>query len=145
MKKGILLLLLLAVFLCLLKIEHVKAASESAEENNIYDTLEEKVKSDWYSELDRIQNKENTIEIKGNLMEKIIYSIVNVFYKNIKIIKVSSLLIGLVSFVVGGLIAFLSNLNKSLRRFAISRLMIGIPIILFIFVYGISILIGMFK
>lgn len=145
MKKGILLLLLLAVFLCLLKIEHVKAASEPAEENNIYDTLEEKVKSDWYSELDRIQNKENTIEIKGNLMEKIIYSIVNVFYKNIKIIKVSSLLIGLVSFVVGGLIAFLSNLNKSLRRFAISRLMIGIPIILFIFVYGISILIGMFK
>lgn len=144
MKKVV---LFLSVFMIIfaIGITKAKAASETAEEeNNLYDTLEEKVKSDWYSELDRIQNKEDIIEIKGNLMERIMRSIVNVFYKNMKIIKVSSLLTGLVSFVLGGLIAFLSNLNKGLRRFAISRLMIGIPIILFIFVYGISILIGMF-
>lgn len=144
MKKVV---LFLSVFMIIfaIGITKAKAASETEEENNLYDTLEEKVKSDWYSELDRIQNKEDTIEIKGNLMERIMRSIVNVFYKNMKIIKVSSLLTGLVSFVLGGLIAFLSNLNKGLRRFAISRLMIGIPIILFIFVYGISILIGMFQ
>lgn len=145
MKKVILFLSVLMIIFAI-GITEAKAASESAEEeNNLYDTLEEKVKSDWYSELDRIQNKEDTIEIKGNLMERIMRSIVNVFYKNMKIIKVSSLLAGLVSFVLGGLIAFLSSLNKGLRRFAISRLMIGIPIMLFIFVYGISILIGMFQ
>lgn len=121
----------------------IAAQKQLDSEDSAYDHLVNRVQNDWYEEMDKLQTKETTIEIKGNLTERLIRSVVNTFSQNITIIKVASLIAGIFCFVLGGFVAALSKLNKGLRRFAIGCLMITIPLLLCIFVFGLSIVINL--
>lgn len=128
--------------------ERVPQGSEEVEANNtdqVYHNLKNKVKNNWDKEMEKLKNDESTIEIKGDLPERLLRSIINTFYINMKIIKTTALFIGLLSFTIGGIITIATKLNKGLRRFAVGFLMIMLPAILFIFVFGLSILIGTLK
>jgi len=79
------------------------------------------------------------------LSERLLRGIANGFYKHLVGIKAWSLFIGLISIVIGIFIAATAKLNKKLKRFAISFFIITIPVLLFIFVFGMTKLISIFK
>lgn len=118
--------------------------SEAEQENNIYDSLDEKIKNNFYEGLDNTKEQERTIDISGNLPERLIRSIANGFYKNLDSIKAGSLFAGTLSFLGGFIIFKTVQLNKRLKRYAISVFMITIPVALFIFVFAISLFIDIF-
>lgn len=116
---------------------------QGVQENDIYDSLKHSIRENWDHGLENLETKEE-IEIKGPFSERILRSIANVFYQHLVSIKAWSLLIGLVSFVIGIFIAVTAKLNKKLRRFAITVLVVTVPVLLLIFTFGITKLISMF-
>lgn len=136
-------ILIFVCFLMLLMPMEVRA-SEEEQGNDIYDSLNEKVKNDFYESLDDVENQTKPIEISGNLLERIMRSIANEFYKNLDSIKAGSLLAGALSFLGGFIVFRIVKLNNGLRRYAISVFMITIPVVLFIFVFAISLFIDIF-
>lgn len=131
--------------LLLLLLTPIKAqANEEGQENDIYDSLEEKIRNNFYEGLDDTKEQEKSIDISGNLPERAIRSIANGFYKNLNSIKAGSLFAGTLSFLGGFIIFKTVKLNKGLRRYAISVFMVTIPVALFIFVFAISLFIDFF-
>lgn len=116
---------------------------EKVESNKIYDSLSDSIRNRWDNGLEQLETTDE-IEIKGSFSERIIRSITNTFYKHLVSIKAWSLLIGILSMIIGGFITATAKLNKKLKRFAISFFVITIPILLVIFVFGITKLISMF-
>lgn len=113
------------------------------EKNDVYDSLQENIKESWNSGFEELE-KTTEIENKGPFMERILRNIANVFYRNMVGIKGWSLLIGLISMVVGIFISVTAKLNKKLRKFAISFLIITIPCLLIVFVFGIAKFVSIF-
>lgn len=113
------------------------------EENDVYDSLQESIKESWNNGFEELETTEE-IEVEGPLMERLLRNVANIFYKNMVGIKGWSLLIGLISVVVGIFIAVTAKLNKKLRRFAISFLIITVPSLLIVFVFGIAKFVSIF-
>lgn len=114
-----------------------------AKENDIYDSLRESIHNTWDDGMEGLEDVEE-IKIKGNLAERIIRSIANTLYKNLASIKAWSIVIGGISFILGIFTAFTAKLNKKLKRFAISFLVVTLPLLLTIFVFGATKLISIF-
>jgi len=118
-------------------------AHDSEEENHVYDALQESIRKNWDEGFEQLETQDE-IEIKGPLPERVLRSIANVFYRHLVGIKAWSLFIGVISLIVGIFIAATAKLNKKLRRFALSLFVAAIPILLIIFVFGITKLVSMF-
>lgn len=120
------------------------AKEKDAEENDIYDSLQESIHKNWEDGFADLETTDE-IEIKGPLSERLLRGIANAFYKHLVGIKAWSLFIGLISIIIGIFVAVTAKLNKKLKRFAISFFIITIPVLLFIFVFGMTKLISIFK
>lgn len=122
---------------------NAEMTEQEEEQDDIYDSLRDSIRKNWE---DGFANLETTdeIEIKGPLTERILRSIANVFYKHLVSIKAWSLLIGVISLIMGIFIAATAKLNKKLRRFSITLFIVTIPVLLIIFTFGITKLISMF-
>lgn len=116
---------------------------EAGEHNDVYDQLRVSIQNEWDRGFEQLEENEE-IEVKGPLSERIVRGIANAFYKNLTAIKAGSLIIGIISLVLGAFIAIAAKLNKKVRKFAIGGLMITIPIFLFIFVFGVTKLVSIF-
>ena len=146
--KGILNMVCMVLYIlatCSFMSETVLAAEVQAseEENDVYDTLQESIRENWDEGFERLETQDE-IEIKGPLTERVLRSIANVFYRHLVSIKAWSLFIGIISLIVGVFVAATAKLNKKLRRFAISLFVTAIPVLLIIFVFGITKLVSMF-
>lgn len=117
---------------------------ENEQENSIYDALKERIQDSWESGMENLEEV-NPIEISGNFAERILRTIAAACYSNLKSIKAGALLIGLVSFVLGAVIALLATKDKKMRKTAISVGMMAVPAILLIIVFGISWFISIFR
>lgn len=117
---------------------------ENEQENSIYDALKERIQDSWDSGIENLEEV-NPIEISGNFVERILRTIAAACYGNLKSIKAGALLIGLVSFVLGAVIALLATKDKKMRKTAISIGMMAVPVILLITVFGISWFISIFR
>ena len=117
---------------------------ESEQKNSIYDALKERIQDSWESGMENLEEV-NPIEISGNFAERILRTIAAACYSNLKSIKAGALLIGLVSFVLGAVIALLATKDKKMRKTAISIGMMAVPAILLIIVFGISWFISIFR
>lgn len=139
MKKFVMCVFLMA----LLIIATNQTIFAAEEENDIYDSLQESIKDSWDNGFKDLETTEE-IEADGPFMERLLRSIANAFYKNMVGIKGWSILIGLISIVVGIFIAVTAKLNKKLRRFAITFLIITVPSLLIVFVFGIAKFVSIF-
>lgn len=117
---------------------------ENEQENSIYDALKERIQDSWDSGMENLEEA-NPIEISGNFAERILRTIAAACYSNLKSIKAGALLTGLVSFVLGTVIALLATKDKKMRKTAISVGMAAVPAILLIIVFGISWFISIFR
>ncbi len=117
---------------------------EGEQENPVYDTLKERIQESWDSGMENLEEV-NPIEITGNFTERILRTIAAACYSNLKSIKAGALLIGLVSFVLGAVVALLATKDKKMRKMAISGGMVAVPATLFIIVFGISWFISIFR
>ena|GEM_PF-3165543 len=129
--------------LSLMPVHIAYAESDQEQKQDIYDSLQDSIRNNWKNGMESLETTEE-IEIKGPLMERILRSIANVFYKNLMSIKAWSLFIGLISLISGVFITVTAKLNKKLKRFAISLFVITIPVLLIVFVFGITKLVSMF-
>lgn len=109
--------------------------------NDIYDSLQNSIRENWDNGFEDLETTEE-IEIKGPISERILRRIANTLYQHLVSIKAWSLFIGLISFVTGIFIAVTTKLNKKLKRFAITVLIVTIPMLLIVFVFGITKLIS---
>ena len=119
-------------------------ASQEQQDNKIYESLDEKIKNNFYEGLESVEEQAKSIEISGNLLERIVRTIANSLYKNLDEIKAGCLLIGVLSFLGGFIIFKTVKLNKGMKRYALSVFMITIPLTLFIFVFATARLIDIF-
>lgn len=117
---------------------------EVEQENSVYDVLKERIQDSWESGMENV-GEVNPIEISGNFAERLLRTIAAACYSNLKSIKAGALLIGLVSFVLGAVIALLAVRDKKMRKTAISAGMMAVPVILLIIVFGISWFISIFR
>lgn len=117
---------------------------ENEQENSIYDALKERIQDSWESGMENLEEVD-PIVISGNFAERILRTIAAACYSNLKSIKAGALLIGLVSFVLGVVIALLATKDKKMRKTAISVGMMAVPAILLIIVFGISWFISIFR
>lgn len=117
---------------------------ENEQKNSIYDALKERIQDFWESGMENLEEV-NPIEISGNFAERILRTIAAACYSNLKSIKAGALLIGLVSFVLGAVIALLATKDKKMRKTAISVGMMAVPAILLIIVFGSSWFISIFR
>ena len=118
-------------------------AADKARQEDVYDSLQESIEKNWTDGFEHLEATDE-IEVKGPLMERILRSIANVFYRHLVGIKGWSLFIGVISLVVGVFIAVTAKLNKKLRRFAITFFVVTVPLLLIIFTFGITKLISIF-
>lgn len=137
-------IVLLLVLLHFTVVSAFSMQAYAAEENKVYDSLSDRMKEQWHQGLDDIEQQES-IPIEGNITERIIRSITNVFYQNLRSIKAWAVFIGIVSITVGIFVSATAKLNKKLRRFAIKVGIITIPLLLLFSVFGITKLISIFK
>ena len=140
MRKKIRYLLFMFCIILILLPQTAYAKEKDAEENDIYDSLQESIHKNWEDGFADLEATDE-IEIKGPLSERLLRGIANGFYKHLVGIKAWSLFIGLISIIIGIFIAATAKLNKKLKRFFI----ITIPVLLFIFVFGMTKLISIFK
>ena len=112
-------------------------AADKARQEDVYDSLQESIEKNWTDGFEHLEATDE-IEVKGPLMERILRSIANVFYRHLVGIKGWSLFIGVISLVVGVFIAVTAKLNKKLRRFAITFFVVTVPLLLIIFTFGIT-------
>ncbi|MCH5249984.1 MAG: hypothetical protein J1E98_08625 [Lachnospiraceae bacterium] len=124
--------------------EETYIQEETEQENSIYDSLKERIQDSWDSGIESLEEVK-TIEITGNFAERILRTIAVVCYINLKSIKAGALLVGLVSFVLGAVVALLATKDKKMRKTAISVGMMAVPAILFTIVFGISWFISIFR
>ena len=82
------------------------------------------------------------IEVTGNFMERILRSMADSLMRNLRSIKAGALLIGAVSFVLGGTAA---RKDKKIRKKAVGICMAAIPGLLVILVFGLSWFVSMFR
>nr|WP_300850848.1 hypothetical protein [uncultured Acetatifactor sp.] len=118
-------------------------AADKARQEDVYDSLQESIEKNWTDGFEHLEATDE-IEVKGPLMERILRSIANVFYRHLVGIKGWSLFIGVISLVVGVFIAVTAKLNKKLRRFAITFFVVTVPLLLIIFTFGITKLVSIF-
>lgn len=121
----------------------VYAADNEDKQGDIYDSLQDSIEKNWIDGFEHLETADE-IEVKGPLMERILRSIANVFYRHLVSIKAWSLFIGVISLVLGIFIAVTAKLNKKLRRFAITCFVVTVPLLLIIFTFGITKLISIF-
>lgn len=117
---------------------------QEMEENYIYDKLKERMESTWEKGLEQIEEAA-PIEITGNLAERVLRIIASVLFQNLKSIKAGALLIGVVSFLFGGVALLLARKDKKIQRYAIRICMVAIPGLLLILVFGISGFVSIFR
>lgn len=117
---------------------------ENEQENSIYDKLKERIQDSWDNGMENLEQV-NPIEISGNFTERILRTIAAACYRNLKSIKAGALLTGLVSFVLGAVVALLAAKDKKMRKSAVSIGMVAVPAILLITVFGISWFISIFR
>ena len=118
-------------------------AADKARQEDVYDSLQDSIEKNWTDGFEHLEATDE-IEVKGPLMERILRSIANVFYRHLVGIKGWSLFIGVISFLVGVFIAVTAKLNKKLRRFAITFFVVTVPLLLIIFTFGITKLVSIF-
>ena len=118
-------------------------AADKARQEDVYESLQESIEKNWTDGFEHLEATDE-IEVKGPLMERILRSIANVFYRHLVGIKGWSLFIGVISLVVGVFIAVSAKLNKKLRRFAITFFVVTVPLLLIIFTFGITKLVSIF-
>lgn len=118
-------------------------AADKAGQEDVYDSLQESIEKNWTDGFEHLEATDE-IEVKGPLMERILRSIANVFYRHLVGIKGWSLFIGVISLVVGVFTAVTAKLNKKLRRFAITFFVVTVPLLLIIFTFGITKLVSIF-
>lgn len=126
------------------KADELQDTTKTEEKNTVYDALKEKIQESWDKGMSNIEECD-PINITGNFIERTLRMIAAICYKNIKSIKAGSLLIGLVSFLMGSILAILSKSDKKMRKKAIGIGMAAIPAILLLFVFGISWYISIFR
>ena len=78
-------------------------------------------------------------------MERILRSMADSLMRNLRSIKAGALLIGAVSFVLGGTAALLARKDKKIRKKAVGICMAAIPGLLVILVFGLSWFVSMFR
>lgn len=133
------------ILFLLLLIPAEARADQGQPPDEIYDSLNEKIKNNFYEGLESVEGQtDSPIEISGDLPERIVRSLADILYRNLDEIKAYSLILGTLSF-TGGLVVFKAvRLDKGMRRYALSVFVITIPLSLFLFVIGISIFIDIF-
>lgn len=112
-------------------------------EATLYDSLKERVETVWDQGMDQLENVE-PIEITGNLAERILRSIAVALFQNLRSIKAGALLVGVVSFVMGGAAALLARKDKKVQKNAIGICMAAIPGLLIVLVFGLSWFVSIF-
>lgn len=142
---GLLGLLLAAgLALCSSYVVHAEEIPQETGETTIYDSLKERMESAWDQGMDQLEDVE-PIEITGNLAERILRSIAAALFRNLKSIKAGALLVGVVSFVLGGAAALLARKDKKIQKKAIGICMAAIPGLLIVLVFGISWFVSIFR
>lgn len=136
--------LMYAVFLHFFSIRVcAEEIAEEQEENSIYDSLKDRMETAWGRGMEQIEEVE-PIEMTGNFMERVMCSIADGLMRNLKSVKAGALLIGSVSFVLGGVIVLLARKDKKIRKKAASICMAAIPGLLLVLVFGLSWFVSMF-
>ena len=113
-------------------------------EATIYDSLKERMETAWDQGMDRLEDAE-PVEITGNLVERILRGIAAALFRNLRSIKAGALLVGVVSFVLGGATALLARRDKKIQKKAIGICMAAIPGLLTVLVFGISWFVSIFR
>ncbi len=119
-------------------------ATQETEEATIYDSLKERMETAWDQGMDQLEDVE-PIEITGNLVERVLRSIAAALFRNLRSIKAGALLVGVVSFVMGGAAALLARKDKKIQKKAIGICMAAIPGLLMVLVFGISWFVSIFR
>lgn len=114
------------------QLEYYREQQELAKENSdiMTDAVKEKVNERVDDLFTEVENRDREAKYS---VEEIIYLTLYRFYYDI---KNNALVIGLFSFFIGGLMFLLCNGNRGWKKFGLWGLMIGIPVILVIFVFG---------
>lgn len=142
---GLLGLLLAAgLALCSSHVVHAEEIPQETGETTIYDSLKERMESAWDQGMDQLEDVE-PIEITGNLAERILRSIAAALFRNLKSVKAGALLVGVVSFVLGGAATLLARKDKKIQKKAIGICMAAIPGLLIVLVFGISWFVSIFR
>lgn len=123
---------------------HAEEFSVEPEKNAIYDALKERMETAWDRGMEQLEQAE-PIEITGNIAERFFRSIAAALYQNLKSIKAGALLIGVVSFVLGGVMVLLARKDKKIQKKAIGICMTAIPGLLTVLVIGIAWFVGLFR
>ena len=98
----------------------------------------------WDQGMEQLEDVE-PIEITGNLVERILRSIAAALFRNLRSIKAGALLVGVVSFVLGGAVVLLARKDKKIQKKAIGICMAAIPGLLIVLVFGISWFVSIFR
>lgn len=145
MTRGIKYLLFMAVLIfCAPCVVHAEAAAQETGENHIYDKLKDRIEITWEKGLEQIEEA-GSIEITGNLAERLLRTIARSLFQNLKSIKAGALLIGIISFIFGGIALLLARKDKKIQRYAIRICMVAIPGLLLILVFGVSYFVSIFR
>lgn len=139
---GILLTLLMHVLV--LPMGASAEEEDRYENNSVYDSLKDRMETAWERGMEQVEDAE-PIEVTGNLMERLMRSMANGLMQNLKSIKAGALLVGAVSFVLGGTVVLLARKDKKIRKKAAGICMAAIPGLLTILVFGLSWFISMFR
>lgn len=138
---GILLIFLAGLLSCPMG---AFAKEESGnEDNSVYDSLKDRMETVWESGMEQIEDAE-PMEMTGNLMERLMRSMAGGVMQNLKSIKAGALLVGTVSFVLGGTVVLLARKDKKIRKKAAGICMAAIPGLLTILVFALSWFASMF-
>ena len=121
-----------------------KEEAAGQEDDSIYDILKDRMETAWERGMEQIEDVE-PIEVTGNFMERILRSMADSLMRNLRSIKAGALLIGAVSFVLGGTAALLARKDKKIRKKAVGICMAAIPGLLVILVFGLSWVVSMFR
>ena len=100
--------------------------------DKIYDEAMEEAMSGFYSEA-----KDNNED--GNIFDRMTRGIFRLYYNRYGSLKTMAPSIAVISIVSGGIIYLFSAKNKARRKFALYGLIIGVPILMLVLVYGIGI------
>lgn len=142
---GFVYLLFMAVLIfCVPCAVHAEGMMQEAGENHIYDKLRDRIETTWEKGMGQIEEAD-PIEITGNLAERLLRTIARGLFQNLKSIKAGALLIGIISFIFGGIALLLARKDKKIQRYAIRVCMVAIPGLLLIFVFGVSYFVSIFR
>lgn len=124
--------------------QEIDTTCAEEKENSIYDRLKERMDTAWDKGMEMAKDAD-PIEISGNLAERLLRTIAASLNRNLRSIKAGSLLVGVLSFLLGSIIALLARKDKKIRKWAVGACMCAIPSILLVFVFGVSWFVSFFK